>query len=176
MCIHDGFYSSSVPAVLQPICWASEKTPFVSQRAPSPTSSVPTSSNSSTNREEFISNTENIPREPSSLCLTQRLGKGAVGDGWRGTFSLPSKTGIVLDVVAKVGWRGDAGEILLHEACIHDSLRQHNINGVPRVIGLFDDIDDRVPILITTYAGERIHVVDDSLKYVTIPLFVVSTR
>jgi hypothetical protein len=126
------------------------------------------------NSEEFISSAEtNTPQEPSSLCLTQRLEEGAVGEGWRGTFSPASEPSTALDIVAKVGWRGDARKLLLHEARIYDLLRNHDVNGVPRIIGLFDDIGDQVPILVTTYAGERVHVVGNSLKYVTLPLFIV---
>jgi hypothetical protein len=129
------------------------------------------------NGQEFVSSTkQDILQRPSSLCLTQRLGEGAVGDGWRGTFSFPSEPSSVLDIVAKVGWRDDARNSLVRETCIYHTLKKHNVNGVPGFIGLFDDTDDQVPILVTTYAGEEIRVVDDSLKYVTIPPFVVSTQ
>jgi hypothetical protein len=101
---------------------------------------------------------------PYSLCLTQRLGEGAVGEVWRGVFSSASGSSPVLDVAAKVGWTKDARNSLINEADICGLLQKQSVDGVPVPIGLFDDVDDQVPIFITTYAGDEICHVNSSLK------------
>jgi hypothetical protein len=65
-------------------------------------------------------------------------------------------------LVATVGRTKDARNNLINEAKIYGLLREKGIDGVPVLIGLFDD--NQVPILITTYAGDKIHNADDSLK------------
>jgi hypothetical protein len=100
---------------------------------------------------------------PSSLCLTKWLGQGAIGEAWKGVVSLTLEPGVVLDVAAKVGWFEDALDCLLHEAKIYTLLRKREVGGVPIIVGLFNDIDDGVPILVTTYAGEEISDLNDSL-------------
>ena len=162
MCIHDGFYDSACSALLQPINYSSSRYRLSEQPGPMSTPSL-TSSGSDTSMESvgLLSIAEDIP---SSLCLTQWLGKGAVGDGWKGVFLPVSKPGAVLDIVAKVGRHKDACQLLIEEARIYKLLQKQDVDGVPVVIGLFNDVDDQVPILVTTYAGEQIRRLDESLK------------
>jgi hypothetical protein len=165
MCIHDGFYNSACSALLQPLNFQSRHycvpQQSIPQSPPSLMSSVSSSSDSSMDSEGLPAISEN---PPSTLCLTQRLGDGAVGQAWKGVFSPGSDPDIVLDIVAKVGKQEDAQQILIQEAQIYDKLQKHNISGVPVLVGLFNDIDDQVPILVTTYAGEEIDNPSDSLK------------
>jgi hypothetical protein len=167
MCIHDGFYESSVSALLRPVhrsssCTTTSELPDSSPIL-SPTSLASTDADSSMENVEFVSLAKS---DPSFLCLTQRIGEGASGEGWKGVFTTSLESSLVLDVVAKVGWPKDARKHFLKEAEIYDVLRKQDVNGVPLLIGLFDDVDDRVPILVTTYAGQEISsaTVDDSLK------------
>jgi hypothetical protein len=126
---------------------------------------------------EFSPSAEGITSQtPPPLCLTEQLEQGAVGEGWRGVLGPLSKSGIVLDIVAKVGWFENARERLLHEAEIYDLLHRKGVHGVPVLIGLFDDIDDQVPILVTTYSGSEIHAVDDSQKSVNVRFVVCSDQ
>ena len=165
MCIHDGFYDSARCALLQPLNFMSHRYSVSKQSIPrsppSLTSSVSSSSDSSMNSEELPDISED---PPSTLCLTQQLGDGAVGRAWKGVFSPGSDPDIVLDIVAKVGrWEGTR-QILIQEAQIYDKLRKHNVGGVPVLVGLFDDVDDQVPILVTTYGGVEIGNPSASLK------------
>jgi hypothetical protein len=169
MCVHDGLYDSSVSALLRPIRRSSDPltgTHLVPEPTPSLTA-VSMASDSSMEIGECTPSTDGIT-SPPSLCLTQQLGQGAVGQVWRGVLWPVSEAGIVLDVAAKVGWFEDSRRKLLHEAKIYDLLCQQGVNGVPVLIGLFNDVDDQVPILVTSYAGSRIHTVDDSHKCVNV--------
>jgi hypothetical protein len=157
LCVHDGFYDSTMAALLRNIIHLSVSP----ANTPSLTSSTSTGSNSSMDSVELIGSDL---QPPHSLCLTQRLGEGAVGEVWRGVISPASQPSPVLDMVAKVGRTKDACPSLINEADIYRLLRKQGIDGVPLMIGLFDDVDDRVPILITTYAGEKICNLDASLK------------
>jgi hypothetical protein len=166
MCIHDGFYDSARSALLLPLNYLPSRLYNISaqsipQSPPSLTSSVSSRSDSSM-ESTGLSSIQEDP--PSTLCLTQRLGDGAVGRAWKGVFSPGSDPGVVLDVVAKVGRCEDAQQVLIHEAKVYNQLRRHNIKGVPVLIGLFNDVDDDVPILVTTYAGEEINEANDLLK------------
>ena len=183
MCIHDGFYSSVSSAILSRIPSVSQhhhfSAPPIVLRTSSLTSSEPagiamsrTSSSESSDSDTSLGSvliesetsfqlTSIAEEPPSFLCLTQRLGKGAVGETWKGVFSQP---GVTLDVAAKVGFSKDSRQHLINEAEIYEVLRQKDINGVPVMIGLFDDSDDQVPILVTTYAGEEICNIDTSLR------------
>jgi hypothetical protein len=162
MCIHDGFYDSARSALLQPINYFPLRSgQSIPPSTPSLTYSCSSSSDSSAESTGLFSITED---PPSTLCLTQQLGDGAVGRVWKGVFESGSEPGIVLDVVAKVGKCEDAQQVLINEAEIYNQLRKHNIDGVPVLIGLFNDVDDQVPILVTTYAGEEIGHVNDLLK------------
>ena len=169
MCIHDGFYNSTVSTLLRPIRRLLGRSKLaVPSRTPSLTSSASFGSDSSSASMDSIRSGSGIvditPKTRSEICLTQHLGKGAIGEAWKGVFSLEMGSTIVLDIVAKVGWLRDACKQLLHEVEIYHQLQEHGVNGVPVLIGLFDDLDDVVPILITTYAGERIRLANESLK------------
>jgi hypothetical protein len=163
LCVHDGFYDSTTAALLRHISHPSDRLrrAVSPAKTPSLTSSASTCCNSSMDSVELIGNTL---QPPHSLCLTQRLGEGAVGDVWRGVISPASESSPVLDVVAKVGWTKDARNSLINEADIYRLLQKKGVDGVPLLIGLFDDVDDRVPILITTYVGDKIRSVNASLK------------
>jgi len=167
MCIHDGFYNSAVSALLRPIRRLGRSELAVPSRTPSLTSSASFGDSSNSNTDSIRSGSGIVditPKIQSEICLTQHLGKGALGETWKGVFSLEMGSTIVLDIVAKVGWLRDARKQLLHEVEIYHQLQEHGVNGVPVLIGLFDDLDDVVPILITTYVGERIRLADESLK------------
>lgn len=164
LCLHDGFYNSTTAALLQPVSHLSDRL-----RGAVPTVQTPSlSSSSSSGSDSSMASVELVPsitlQPPYSLCLTQRLGEGAAGEVWRGVFSPASGSSPVLDVVAKVGWAKDARNSLINEADIYGLLRKKGIDGVPVLIGLFDDVDDQVPILIATYAGDEICNANASLK------------
>ena len=164
LCVHDGFYDSTNAALLRPVSRPSDRLrrTVPPAQTPSLTSSTSTGSDSSMDSVELFPIKTLQP--PYSLCLTQRLGEGAVGEVWRGVFSPASESNPVLDVVAKVGWTEDARNTLINEADIYGLLRKNGIDGVPVLIGIFDDMDDQVPVLITTYAGDKIRNANASLK------------
>jgi hypothetical protein len=164
MCIHDECYDSEVTAILKPVSHSPSRLPspeLPSSPAPSLTHSGSTGSDASMEWIEFPSPAK---RNSFSLCLTQKLGTGTIGEAWRGVFSVELESKTVLDVVAKVGWFKDSPEHFRREAKIYDILQKQDLKGVPVLIGLFDDISDRVPILVTTYAGPTISCVDNALK------------
>src|SRR5262245_16931695 len=121
MCIHDGFYDSARCALLQPLNFLSRRYSVSKQSIPRSPSPVSSSSDSSMNSEELHDISEN---PPSTLCLTQQLGDGAVGQAWKGVFSPGSDPDIVLDIVAKVGRLEGTRQILIQEAQIYDKLRK----------------------------------------------------
>jgi hypothetical protein len=164
LCVHDGFYDSTNAALLQPVGRTSDRL----RRTVPPAQTPSLTSSASTGSDSSIDSVELFPSKTLqttySLCLTQWLGEGAVGEVWRGVFSPASGSSPVLDVVAKVGWTKDVRNVLINEADIYGLLRKKDIDGVPVFIGLFDDMDNQVPILITTYAGDEICSANASLK------------
>lgn len=140
MCIHNGIPSSCAPALLKPVIWLGE-----------------TSSESGGKPLKTSPPTASI--EPSTphhtLCLIEWLGTGAVGEAWKGVFS-DANSSAVLDVVAKVGRFAHSHKKLVDETKIYERLRRKNVSGVPVALGLFDDPDDEVTILLMTYAGKSV--------------------
>lgn len=104
-------------------------------------------------------------RCPFGLCLTSHLGEGSTGDVWKGTLAVPDPSGsIVLNIVAKFSWKLDGRTRLLEEKKILKHLQTQRVEGVPLVIGLYDDRDDGAPVLVTTYAGQRIETLNQENK------------
>jgi hypothetical protein len=96
---------------------------------------------------------------PALVALTEEIGSGFVGPTYRGFAIFADGCGQewCIRVVAKTAFTSDAKEALKHEAAVYESFREAKVNGVPTLLGLFDDLDDSIHVLVTTDVGQSLN-------------------
>jgi hypothetical protein len=90
---------------------------------------------------------------PPLMALTENPGSWNIGPTFRGFIAFMDdcdENCQRVRIVAKCALNGEAKVALAHEASVYASLRKAGVNGIPRLIGLFDDLDDDSHILVTT--------------------------
>lgn len=84
---------------------------------------------------------------------------------WKGTLSIPDPSGtVIIDITATFAWDEDERRRMADEEQILTHLQAHCVEGVPISIGMYQDEDDNVPVLVTTYPGEQIEVMTDEIQ------------
>jgi hypothetical protein len=101
-------------------------------------------------REEALAPLMALTEDLRAGCSSGQLSRfhPLCGRGWRGKR---------VRVVAKCALDEAAKDLLTQEAKAYTSLRKRDVRaGIPSLIGLFDDVDDNVHVLVTTDAGNTL--------------------
>lgn len=91
---------------------------------------------------------------PIRLTMHEELGWGRIGKIHAGHISLTSDETEGIDVVVKLCFDLELERELFNEAAVYKHLDLHGVKGVPRLLGLFHDVDIEGPsILILSRGG-----------------------
>ena len=104
----------------------------------------------------FIINTTPsvLPNKCMTLVLSSELAQGATGVVHGGTLEMKTlDQHIFLDVVAKLAFSKNQRERLKHEFSAYCHLTSKGVKCIPKVLGLFEDVEDGALALLLTLAG-----------------------
>jgi hypothetical protein len=105
------------------------------------------------------------PSLPPLLALTRFLGFGFVGPAYRG--NIITSEGDRLRVIAKIALDVEEKAALRREATVYRELHKLTSlpgSGTPSFVGLYDDVDDGVLVLVTTDVGDSLRSYDQVNK------------
>jgi hypothetical protein len=98
---------------------------------------------------------------PPLLALTEYLCGGYIGPAYRG--NIITAKGERLRVVAKIALGEEEKDALRHEAKVYSQIHKLNSvcrGGIPSLVGIYNDSDDKALVLITTDVGKALHRCD----------------
>jgi len=99
------------------------------------------------------------PDEYMILILTSDIAQGATGiiHGATLQVQISDSTYLTGDVVIKLALCIEQKACLRNEYSIYQHLASKHVNGLPTVLGIFDDLEEGPSILIMTHAGTCLH-------------------
>ncbi|KAJ7173339.1 hypothetical protein C8R46DRAFT_1082510 [Mycena filopes] len=91
-----------------------------------------------------------------TLTLTSELGSGATGIAHAAILHVTTKDGKTLeeDVVVKVAFLAEQQQRMRHEYETYRRLAKFSVEGVPKIFGLFDDLEGGTVVLVMSPCGD----------------------
>ncbi|KAJ7052708.1 hypothetical protein C8F01DRAFT_1375777 [Mycena amicta] len=99
------------------------------------------------------------PHECFAIILTSKLGDGAVGIVHGAMARVTTKDGETLveeNLVVKLAFRHQPQERMRYEYTVYTRLAEHGVTGVPKVYGLFEDLEGGAIALLMSNCGTNL--------------------
>jgi len=121
---------------------------------------------STTGRQLGSQKKEYKPNMYISAEIMERVGKGAIGVAYRAKIRYLADSVMEWDAVIKLAFFPHQKKQLRHEYSVYESLSASHVNGIPSVLGLFEDVMTDGPLgLVMNYGGRNLKSHFSSLLY-----------
>ncbi|KAJ7654623.1 hypothetical protein DFH06DRAFT_1474522 [Mycena polygramma] len=106
------------------------------------------------------------PTEYVTVTLGPVLNSGATGVIHQAALELNTRDGQVLtqNIVVKLALHSDQQERMRHEFSVYKRLAASKVSGIPKIFGLFDDIEGAASLMIMNHCGRSLaqtHLLED---------------